>query len=81
MITAIALLDQMSTAVPVDAPWSAANAAAHDGQTLAQFIQEHSVTERFRRLLPLYPRAVERLPVAGHDLVISSSSAFAFEPC
>jgi len=31
----------------------------------------------FRRLLPLYPRAVERLPVGGHDLVISSSSAFA----
>ncbi len=31
----------------------------------------------FRRLFPLYPRAVERLPVGGHDLVISSSSAFA----
>jgi glycosyltransferase involved in cell wall biosynthesis len=31
----------------------------------------------FRRLLPLFPKAVERLPVAGHDLVVSSSSAFA----
>lgn len=31
----------------------------------------------FRRLLPLFPRAVESLPVGGHDLVISSSSAFA----
>jgi glycosyltransferase involved in cell wall biosynthesis len=31
----------------------------------------------FRRLLPLFPRAVERLPVQGHDLVVSSSSAFA----
>ncbi|MDQ3586770.1 MAG: glycosyltransferase [Actinomycetota bacterium] len=31
----------------------------------------------FRRLLPLFPAAVERLPVAGHGLVISSSSAFA----
>ena len=58
MITAIALLDQMSTAVPVDAPWTAANAAAHDGQTLAQFIQEHSVTERFRRLLPAATRPI-----------------------
>jgi glycosyltransferase involved in cell wall biosynthesis len=31
----------------------------------------------FRRLLPLFPRASERMPVQGHDLVISSSSAFA----
>src|SRR5438445_13742253 len=31
----------------------------------------------FRRLLPLFPRAVEKLPVREHDLVISSSSAFA----
>jgi glycosyltransferase involved in cell wall biosynthesis len=32
---------------------------------------------RFRYLLPLYPRAVERLPVSEFDLVVSSSSAFA----
>jgi glycosyltransferase involved in cell wall biosynthesis len=31
----------------------------------------------FRRALPLYPWAVERLDVAGHDVVVSSSSAFA----
>jgi glycosyltransferase involved in cell wall biosynthesis len=31
----------------------------------------------FRRLLPLFPLAVDRLPVARHDLVVSSSSAFA----
>ncbi|MDQ3708670.1 MAG: glycosyltransferase [Actinomycetota bacterium] len=31
----------------------------------------------FRRLLPLFPAAAERLRVAGHDLVVSSSSAFA----
>ena len=31
----------------------------------------------FRRLLPLFPRATERLPVGGHDVVVSSSSAFA----
>ena len=31
----------------------------------------------FRRLLPLFPLAAERLPVAGHRVVISSSSAFA----
>ena len=31
----------------------------------------------FRRLLPLYAGAVERLPVSGFELVVSSSSAFA----
>ena len=31
----------------------------------------------FRRLLPLFPPAAERLDVQGHDLLISSSSAFA----
>src|SRR5215211_5765984 len=31
----------------------------------------------FRRLLPLLPHAAERLPVEKHDLIISSSSAFA----
>lgn len=33
--------------------------------------------ERFRYLLPLFPRAVERLPVAPYDVIVSSSSAFA----
>ena len=31
----------------------------------------------FRALLPLFPKAFERLPVGSHDVVISSSSAFA----
>ena len=42
------------------------------------YLQRLRVRQRgFRRLLPLYPRAVERLPVSGHDVVLSSSSAFA----
>jgi glycosyltransferase involved in cell wall biosynthesis len=42
------------------------------------YLQRLGVGQRgFRRLLPLYPRAVERLPVQSHDLLISSSSAFA----
>ena len=41
-------------------------------------LQRLGVRQRgFRRLLPLLPRAAERLPVGGHELVISSSSAFA----
>ena len=31
----------------------------------------------FRRLLPFFPRAVEHLPLQDHDIVVSSSSAFA----
>jgi glycosyltransferase involved in cell wall biosynthesis len=31
----------------------------------------------FRRLLPLFPKATERLPVGEHEVVVSSSSAFA----
>lgn len=31
----------------------------------------------FKALMPLMPAAAERLPVSGHDVVISSSSAFA----
>jgi len=33
--------------------------------------------QNFRRALPLYPRAIERLPIDRHDVVVSSSSAFA----
>jgi glycosyltransferase involved in cell wall biosynthesis len=32
---------------------------------------------RFRYLLPFFPRAAERLPVAAYDVIVSSSSAFA----
>ena len=31
----------------------------------------------YRALLPLYPRAIESLPVAGHGLIVSSSFGFA----
>jgi glycosyltransferase involved in cell wall biosynthesis len=31
----------------------------------------------FRRLMPLFPMAAERLPVGEHDIIVSSSSAFA----
>jgi glycosyltransferase involved in cell wall biosynthesis len=42
------------------------------------FLQRSGVRqESFQKLLPLFPGAVERLPVAGHDLLVSSSSAFA----
>lgn len=41
-------------------------------------LQATGIRQRgFRRLLPLFPAAIERLPVARHRVVVSSSSAFA----
>jgi glycosyltransferase involved in cell wall biosynthesis len=41
-------------------------------------LQRFGVSQRgFRRLLPLYPRAIERLSLPACDVVVSSSSAFA----
>ncbi len=36
-----------------------------------------SSQQNFRRLLPLFPKAAEHLPIGDHRVVISSSSAFA----
>jgi glycosyltransferase involved in cell wall biosynthesis len=49
------------------------------GRTITtSFLQRLSVRQDgFRRLLPLLPVAAGRLTVEGHDLVVSSSSAFA----
>jgi glycosyltransferase involved in cell wall biosynthesis len=42
------------------------------------FLQRLGVRqEGFRKLLPLFPIAAERLPVSGYEVVLSSSSAFA----
>lgn len=60
----------------------------YDSRTMARHLPGHPVrTSRlqrlgadqrtFRSLLPLYPFAAERLPVSGHPVVVSSSSAFA----
>ncbi|MGZ4330087.1 MAG: flavin monoamine oxidase family protein [Solirubrobacteraceae bacterium] len=45
----VAELDQMSTEVPVDAPWTAQNAEDWDSQTLKSWIDSNSATPRFRR--------------------------------
>ena len=58
LITVVTRLDQMSTEVPVDTPWAAAKAADYDTQTLARFIADNSLTERFRRLVPAATRPI-----------------------
>ena len=53
--------------------------ARFDGRTIhTSYLQRTGARQgSFRRLLPLYPSAVERLPVRDHDVIVSSSSAFA----
>ncbi len=58
LATVVAALDDMSTSVPVDAPWQAPNARDLDRQTLEEFIRDNSVSERFRRLVPAATRPI-----------------------
>jgi monoamine oxidase len=62
LVTVVTRLDQMSTSVPVGAPWTAANAGQWDAETLAGWIAANSATERFRRLVPAATR-----PIFGAD--------------
>jgi monoamine oxidase len=54
----VAQLDQMSTEVPVDAPWKAPQARSWDAQTLESWINSHSLTPQFRRLVPAATRPI-----------------------
>jgi len=54
----VARLDEMSTEVPVDAPWTASNAAEWDGQTLERWIRDNSLSERFYRIVQTATRPI-----------------------
>ena len=54
----VALLDEMSKEVPVDAPWESARAREFDGQTLETWIRDNSQTERYRNVVPLATRPI-----------------------
>jgi glycosyltransferase involved in cell wall biosynthesis len=58
---------------------SGATGSAFAGHPVTtSFLQRLRVKQRsFRYLLPLFPRAVERLPMSDFDVIVSSSSAFA----
>jgi monoamine oxidase len=56
--SAVALLDQMSTEVPVYAPWQASNAASYDGQTLETWVKQHSASPRFFELVSAATRPI-----------------------
>jgi monoamine oxidase len=54
----VARLDQMSTSVPVDAPWDASNAAEWEGYTLERWVKENSASPSFQALVPLATRPI-----------------------
>jgi monoamine oxidase len=54
----VAQLDQMSTEVPVDAPWGAARATEWDGQTLESWVAQNSINPEFRGLVPMATRPI-----------------------
>ncbi len=55
----VSQLDEMSKQVPVNAPWTAANAASWDGQTLESWINNHiAVTPRFRQVVGMATRPI-----------------------
>jgi monoamine oxidase len=51
-------LDSMATEVDVNSPWTAANAASWDAQTLQSFVEANSVTPQFRELIPAATRPI-----------------------
>ena len=55
---AVTQLNSMAAEVPVDAPWQAARAPEWDGQTLESWINDNSITEDFRRLVPMATRPI-----------------------
>ena len=54
----VSTLDSMATEVDVNSPWTAANAASWDAQTLQSFVEANSVTPQFRELIPAATRPI-----------------------
>jgi monoamine oxidase len=55
---AVVQLDQMSTEVPVSAPWQSSQAEDWDQQTLETWVRDNSETEAFRDLVPVATRPI-----------------------
>jgi len=58
LVKVVAQLDQMSTQVPVDAPWRSSSAADWDGQTLETWIKANSSNPDFQRLTAAATRPI-----------------------
>jgi monoamine oxidase len=58
LATVVTQLDNMSTTVPVDAPWQAPNAQQWDGQTLETWVKANVVNPNFAALANLATRPI-----------------------
>ncbi|MDX6697580.1 MAG: monoamine oxidase [Solirubrobacteraceae bacterium] len=58
LASVVTRLNDMSTQVPVDAPWKAPSAADWDQQTLETWLRANTATEKFRRLATVATRAI-----------------------
>jgi monoamine oxidase len=54
----VSKLDQMSTEVPVKAPWSAAKAAEWDGQSFQSFVSSNAFSPQFKNVVPMATRPI-----------------------
>jgi monoamine oxidase len=50
LVAVIALIDELSTQVPVEAPWTADSAEEWDSQTLDTWLREHTVSPQTRKV-------------------------------
>jgi monoamine oxidase len=50
LVAVIALIDEMSTQVPVEAPWEAEHAEEWDGQTLETWLRQHTTSPQTREV-------------------------------
>src|SRR3954468_17532196 len=50
LVAVIALVDQMSQSVPVDAPWAAEKAEEWDGETFDTWLREHTASPQTRKV-------------------------------
>jgi monoamine oxidase len=55
---AVTRLDQMSTKVPVDAPWQAPSAPDWDQQTLESWVRDNSANPQFRKIVSVATRPI-----------------------
>lgn len=58
LVQTIGKLDDMATRVPVDAPWTAAQATEYDSQTLQTWLNDNAITPQFKALAATATRPI-----------------------
>lgn len=58
LVEVVAALDELSTSVPVEAPWTAANARSWDAQTFQSWINSTHPTPQFAAVVPAAMRPI-----------------------